>query len=158
MNILLRKMTPDDLPDVIELLSKWNMAPIEPSPVNPDPERDSINIENSFVAVDESRIIGVSSYFLLSEDTAETASLAVDPEYKGKGIGYKLQKARIKEMKERGIKKVRTETDRPETIDWYIRKFGYKIIGKNKKKHHFSLENVEYWTVMELDIGNADKQ
>ena len=55
-------------------------------------------------------------------------------------------------MKKQGFKKIHTETDRPEIIDWYVKKFGYKVVGKNKKKHSFSLEDVDYWTVLELDL------
>ncbi|MBI3223125.1 MAG: hypothetical protein HYZ46_08735 [Nitrosomonadales bacterium] len=55
-------------------------------------------------------------------------------------------------MKQHGISKVRTETDRPETIDWYIKKFGYRIVGTHRKKHDFSLPDVDFWTVLELDL------
>lgn len=76
----------------------------------------------------------------------------MDPAYKGKGIGYRLQMARIEEMKSRGFQTLRTETDRPETIHWYIEKFGYRKVGVNPKKHEFSLPEVDYWTVLELDL------
>jgi len=152
MDIVVRKMRHEDMDAVLRILASWNMAPIAPSADNPDPERSMINVENSFVAVAGSRIVGVCSYIVHSEELAETASLAVDPEYKGKGIGYRLQLARLEELRSRGIKKVRTETDRPETIDWYITKFNYKKVGRNRKKHAFSLEDVEYWTVLELDL------
>ena len=120
MDIVIRKMCPEDVDAVITILESWNMAPIPPSADNPDPERSSINVQNSFVAVSGSQIVGVCSYIEHSEELAETASLAVDPEYRGEGIGYRLQVARLEEMRRKGIKKVRTETDRPETIDWYI--------------------------------------
>ena len=156
MEITIRKMAYDDSSRVIEILSTWNMAPVKVSPENSDPERSTIYVENSFVALDGCRIVGVSSYILLSEEVAETASLAVAQQYKGKGIGYRLQRKRLQEMKEKGIKWVRTEADRPDTIKWYMTKFGYKIIGRNKKKHTFSLSNVDHWTVMELDLQNYD--
>ncbi len=152
MDISVRKMRPEDKDAVMEILGKWNMAPRPPSEENPNPERTSINVQNSFVATDGNRVVGVCSHIVLSDELAETASLAVDPEYKGKGIGYKLQLARLEELKKQGFKKIHTETDRPEIIDWYVKKFGYKVVGKNKKKHSFSLEDVDYWTVLELDL------
>jgi len=152
MDIIIRKMVLEDMEAVIGVLSRWNMAPVKPSPDNPEPERSSVNVENSFVAVEGSRVVGVSSYIVHSPEFAETASFAVDPGYTGKGIGYRLHAARLKEMREKGIKRVRTETDRPETIRWYVEKFGYKVTGKNKKKHSFSLPDVDYWTVLELDL------
>jgi N-acetylglutamate synthase-like GNAT family acetyltransferase len=156
LELTIRKMRLEDMAGVSELLSKWNMAPVDPTPDNPDPERSSINIEHSFVALDGNKIVGVGSYIILSPVTAETASLAVDPDYQSKGIGYKLQKLRLREMKQRGIMKVRTETDRPETIDWYVRKFGYKVVGINPKKHAFSLPGVDSWTVLELDLDKYE--
>lgn len=154
MEITIKKMGPDDLNEVLAVLEKWNMAPLQPTPEIPDPERSSIHIENSFVATDGGKVVGVASYILLSQVSAETASLAVDPAYNGRGIGYMLQMARLREMKARGINRVQTETDRPQTIRWYVEKFGYRIVGTNRKKHAFSLPNVDFWTVLELDLEN----
>jgi GNAT superfamily N-acetyltransferase len=127
-----------DLSAAIELLEAWNMTPRSPSKSEPDPERSSLILENSFVAV-------------------RAGEIAVDPSCLGQGVGYKLQQARLKEMRARGVRKVRTETDRPETIRWYVSRFGYRIVGTNPKKHafslpNFSLPNVDVWTVLELDL------
>jgi len=152
MNITIRKMITGDISKALAILSQWNMAPIMPSRENPDPERSSLNIDNSFVALDGDRLIGVCSYIVHSEELAETASLAVDPAHKGRGVGSMLQQARLDEMRQRGIKKVRTETDRSENVEWYIKKFHYRKIGKNRKKHPFSLPTIDFWTVLELDL------
>jgi predicted N-acetyltransferase YhbS len=150
--IVIRKMRADDKAGAMAVLSKWNMVPISASAENPDPERSSIDVENSFVAVHGERIVGIASYIMLSDTAAETASLAVDPYCKGDGLGYMLQAARLSEMHRRGVRLVRTETDRPETIKWYKAKFGYREMGRNKKKHDFSLFEVKEWTVLELDL------
>ena len=142
----------DDYSSAIRILAKWNMAPIEPSDEIPDPERSRLDIDKSFVAVDGTKIVGVCSYILHSPELAETASLAIDPEYGGHGVGLQLQRARIAEMKQLGVRKVRTETDRQKTVNWYIRKCGYRRVGTNPKKHSFSLEDVDEWTVLELDL------
>jgi len=55
-------------------------------------------------------------------------------------------------MKSRGIRQVLTETDRPEVVQWYVRKFGYRIAGTRRKKHAFSLPGVDHWTVLELSL------
>ena len=158
MGISIRRMMESDTEAVVALLSRWNMAPVAPSAKTPDPERSSIHVENSFVALDGDKIVGVGSYIMLSQEFAETASLAVDPDYKGRGIGHKLQMARLREMKERGIKRVRTEADRPETINWYLREFGYKKVGTNKKKHAFSRTDIDFWTVLEMDLESFWKE
>ncbi len=158
MSIRIRKMAQEDLLAAIEILSKWNMAPMEPSPEIPFPERSSINVENSFVAVDQEKIVGMSSYIVHSSDLAETASLAVDPAYKGKGVGYKLQVARLNEMKSKGIATLRTETSRPETIKWYLKKFDYKIVGKVKKRHSIGPRDIDFKTILELNLQNYENR
>lgn len=150
--IRIRKMLEGDVPACMAILSQWNMAPSAPTGDNPDPERSGIDVTNGFVAEVEGRIVGTCSYIIHSPELAETASLAVDPSFKGGGVGYLLQKARLDEMRDRGIRKVRTETDRPETIRWYVEKFGYSIVGTNPKKHAFSLPSVDCWTVLELNL------
>jgi len=153
MPVTLRKMLPADLAEVLSVLARWNMAPVEATADVPDPERSRVEVANTFVAVDGPRIVGVGSYLMLSEGEAETASLAVHPDYLGAGVGYRLQKARLLEMRQRGVRRVRTEADRPQTIKWYINKFCYRVVGRNRKKHAFSLGGVDYWTVLELDLG-----
>jgi len=146
---LIRKMKHSDLASAIRLLATYNMAP---QPGRPDAERSEINVNNSYVAEDGQRIVGVASYIVHSGHLAETASLAVHADYHGKGIGVLLQQARLDEMRGLGIRKVRTEADRPETIRWYIEKFGYRKVGTNPKKHHFGLADVDEWTVLELEL------
>lgn len=150
MTCRIRKMTPQDLPEVMDLLARWSMAP---TPGVANAERSGIEIAHAFVAENEDGcLVGVGSYLLLDEDTAETASLAVAPQVQGTGVGAMLQEARLQEMLARGIRRVRTETDRPETIAWYQRKFGYRVVGSNPKKHAFSLPDIDTWTVLELDL------
>ncbi len=150
MSFQIRKMVPEDLPQAMELLDRWSMAP---TPDIANAERSGIEIDHAFGAEDDhGRLVGVSSYLILSDEVAETASLAVSTEVRGAGVGARLQVARLEEMLARGIRWVRTETDRPETISWYQRKFGYRIIGSNPKKHAFSLPDVDTWTVLELDM------
>lgn len=153
--VRIRKMRAEDLPACMAILAQWNMAPRAPSADTPDPERSGIEIANGFVAEADGRIVGTCSYIVHSPELAETASLAVDPGYQGGGVGYRLQQARLDEMRERGIGTVRTETDRPDTIRWYVERFGYRIVGTSPKKHTFSLAEVDHWTVLELDLARA---
>lgn len=151
-SVTLRKMVAGDRPAVLDLLGRWNIAPVAPSAEVPDPERRGINLAGTFVAELGERIVGVASYLPIDEATAETASLAVDPDCLGCGIGYRLQEARLDEMRRLGIRRVRTEADRPETIHWYVDKFGYRVVGTVKKRHPFSRLDRDAWTVLELDL------
>lgn len=148
-DVEIRKMRPDDVAGARRVLEEWDMAPRDDLP---DAERSEIRVDTSFVAESDGRVVGTASYIVHSPELAETASLAVDPDYRGRGIGHRLQVARLEEMAERGIRTVRTETDRPRTIRWYREKFGYEKVGTNPKKHDFSLPDVEVWTVLELDL------
>ena len=147
----IRKMRDDDVEPAMEILGEWDMAP---KTDDKDAERSTIRVDNSFVAeeVETDTVVGTASFIVHSETLGETASLAVDPEYRGEGIGYRLQVARLEEMRSRGIETVRTETGRPETIEWYVENFGYERVGTNPKKHDFSLPDVDEWTVLELDL------
>jgi len=151
-NPVISKMQQQHTEAVMQLLGKWNMAPVKSSKDIPDPERDKLNTENTFIAILDGELVGVASYILLDDSHAETASLAVDPEYLGCGIGYQLHMARLDEMRGKGIKHIRTETDRPEVIHWYINKFGYRITGKNPKKHAFGHSGYDHWTILEIDL------
>jgi GNAT superfamily N-acetyltransferase len=150
--VTLRKLVGDDLPRVVEILSYWNMAPVAPTPAVPVPETTGLEPDLTTIALAQRKIVGVASYILLKNKWAETTSLAVDPDWRGHGIGERLQVARLKEMKIIGIENVKTECDRPEVIDWYIRKFGYRVAGKSPKKHDFCRHDVSHWTVLNLDL------
>lgn len=151
----LRKMRPADTEPVLALLGRWNMAPIQASSAIPSPERDRLETENTLVAELDGRLVGVASYLLRGDHVAETASLAVDPEYLGCGIGFQLQTARLEALRAKGIKRIHTESDRPEVIHWYVSKFGYRVVGRNPKKHAFGRLDCDYWTVLELDLGEG---
>lgn len=148
-DLVIRPMRPRDVEEATAILAAWNMAP---EPDRPHPERTELIVENSFVATEGDRVIGVASFLRLSDEVAETASLAVHPDYRGRGVGTRLQRARLQEMRRRGFEKVRTETDRPETIRWYVGKFGYRVLGTSPKKHEFSLRDIDEWTVLELNL------
>ncbi len=150
--VLVRKMQSADTAAAIALLAQWGMAPVAASSATPHPERDRLELDNTFVALLQDRLIGVASWLPIDATRAETASLAVDKEYIGCGVGQKLQEARIAEMRSKGIATVHTEADRPEVIRWYMDKFGYRIVGTNPKKHAFGSAEHSYWTVLELSL------
>lgn len=148
-DVAIRQMRPDDVEPAMAILDEWDMAP---ETGRADAERGELRVDNSVVADHDGTVVGVASYIVHGEGVAETASLAVTEAYRGEGIGYRLQTARLEEMRSRGIETVRTETDRPETIEWYVEQFGYERVGTTPKKHDFSLSDVDEWTVLELDL------
>jgi len=150
--VVVRKMRPEDVPGALRVLAQWNMAPRVPSAEVPNSERTSMDNGNAFVAEAGGRIVGTCSYFLIGDGWAETATLAVEPEPRFAGVGVLLQQARLDEMRGRGVRRVRTETDRPATVRWYVRRFGYRTVGTIPKKDASGLPDVDHWTVLELDL------
>ncbi len=148
----IRPMLPSDRDEVMRLLAQWNLAPRAATAEAPDSEWTAIALENSFVAVDSGRVIGVCSFVARSDELVETMGLAVDPSYRGRGVGALLQSRRLEEMRRRGFRKVRTEADRPEIVEWYKRKFGYVESGTVAKKHSFGRRDIDRWTVLMLDL------
>ena len=55
-------------------------------------------------------------------------------------------------MLESGCTRVVTNADRPGTIAWYQRKFGYKAVGNLAKLHEFGDPNIDHWTTLEADL------
>lgn len=153
----IRKMKEEDCASAEGLLAQWNMAPVQAVDGQPvDPGCAALPLENSFVAEDEGRIVGVASFVVHPGGEAETAFLAVDRAWRGRGVGEALQHARLKEMKTRGIRRVRTEADRPETIAWYLKKFPYRQAGTKKKMTPYSLSDVNEWTVLVMDLKDYE--
>lgn len=154
MTITIRKMQPSDSAQVMKLLAHWNVAPVAPSRDIPDPERTEIIIDNTHVALEGGRIVGVCSFIQHSPTLAEGASLGVDPAYHGRRIGEKLLSAGRRKMYLRGIRTVRSESDRPATIRWLVERMGYRIVGTAPKRHAFGSPEVGQWTVLELDLDS----
>lgn len=152
MAITIREMRQSDYEQVILLLAHWNIAPVSPSSEIPHPERSQLIVENTLVAVDGERIVGVRSFIQHSPILGEGASLALDPAYRNQGIGMQLVRAGHRIMRARGIRTIRSEADRPETIRWLVEHVGYHIIGTVPKRHAFGLTEVDHWTVLELDL------
>ena len=152
MDILIRPMRPADLDQVMQLLSRWNIAPLSPSREIPHPERTNIIVDNTIVAEDAGRIVGVRSFIQHTAAEAEGASLAVAPAYHKHGIGRALVLAGWRTMWERGIRKIRAETDRPEVVKWLTRNFGHRVVGTIAKRHPFGNPDVDRWTVLELEL------
>lgn len=153
MSIEIRKMQAADTEQVMILLAHWNIAPVSPSREVPHPERSEIIVDNTYVATDGGRIVGVCSFYQHSLTVGEAASLGVDPAYHRRGVGDQLGMAMRRAMYARGIRTVRSESDRPETIKWLVGR-GHRIVGTVPKRHVFGAPEVSEWTVLEFDLGS----
>ena len=135
-----------DKPAILEVLKFFNMHHI------PSAEMEELDFNCFFVAKIKDHIVGVCGYKILSETKGKTTLLAVLPHYSGLGIGKELQRLRMEKMHMAGVQQLTTNADRPETILWYKKHFGYHQIGTCEKLCSFGLDNVDHWTTMETDL------
>ncbi|MSO40856.1 MAG: GNAT family N-acetyltransferase [Solirubrobacterales bacterium] len=118
----------------------------------PSPEMGELDPDRFVVARIGGEIVGAAGYAIPEPGCGKTTLLAVHPEHGGLGIGAKLQERRLEAMHEHGARTVTTNADRPETIEWYKRRFGYREVGSVEKLHEFGDPEVERWTTLELDL------
>jgi 3-keto-5-aminohexanoate cleavage enzyme len=140
---------PADREAMLAVLATANMHHV------PSPEMDDFDVGHWFVAESGGRIVGVAGYRLLRDErgpAGKTTLLAVYPEERAKGIGRALQDLRMELMRDAGATRVVTNADRPETIEWYRRHFGYRVVGEVRKLHEFGLPDVDRWTTLEAPL------
>ena len=150
MDVVIEKTVPEDLPAIMELLKLANMHYIG------SPEMPALTYENYFVARLAGEVVGFCGYKILSPVQAKTELMVVHPDYRGRGIGYKLQVRRMEDMLARGVSTLITNTDLPETIEWYKRHFGYRMVGSLKKIHEFGNPDINQWTTLQVDLVEWD--
>jgi N-acetylglutamate synthase-like GNAT family acetyltransferase len=140
---------PADREEMLRVLETVNMHHV------PSPEMDDFDVGQWYVAESGGRVVGVAGFRLLGPPEApvgKTTLLAVDPAQRENGIGRALQELRMEEMRRAGATRVITNADRPETIAWYQRHFGYRKVGEVQKLHEFGLPDVDHWTTLEADL------
>jgi ribosomal-protein-alanine N-acetyltransferase len=140
---------PADRKEMLRVLETANMHRV------PSPEMDDFDIGHWFVAELDGQVVGVSGYRLLDRNgelVGKTTLLAVDPAARKHGIGRALQELRMERMRDAGARRVITNADRPETIAWYERHFGYRKVGEVPKLHEFGLRDVDRWTTLEAPL------
>ena len=121
----------------------------------PSPEMHDLDRGEWHVAESDGRIVGVCGFDLLQNGSGlvgKTTLMAVHPEARGAGVGIALQSLRMGLMRDAGATKVVTNADRPETIDWYARHFGYRRVGEVAKLHEFGHPEVDHWTTLEAPL------
>jgi 3-keto-5-aminohexanoate cleavage enzyme len=140
----------DDVPAILKVLENYNMHHV------PSPEMPDLDYRFFYVALVDEKVVGACGYKLLSPETGKTTLLGVEPAYSRLGIGMTLQAKRMAAMKSLGCEKLITNADRPETIRWYQKHFGYRPVGTIQKEHSFGLDEVDHWTTLETDLRAFD--
>jgi amino-acid N-acetyltransferase len=126
-DVMIRKATIQDVKAIHKLLQLYGLRGVllaRPLSELYDHVRDF------FVYVDhgENRVVGCCALQFCWEDLAEIRSLAVQPEYKGRGIGHALVKTVISEAESFKTRKIFTLTYEPA----FFKNFGFKEIDRAK--------------------------
>ncbi len=146
ITVAYRAARESDMPGILDVLRTVNMHHI------PSAEMPDFDLELCLVAEIDGKIVGLSGYKILSADVGKTTLLAVNPEHRSLGLGHKLQTWRMNELLKRDIRYLITNADRPETIAWYEKHFGYRKIGRLEKEHEFGRPDIDHWTTLKTDL------
>ena len=136
-----------DMPAMLGLLQTANMHRI------PSEEMPELDWRTCFVARSGNRLVGLAGYKILSPAEGKTTLMVVHPDCRGRGTGLLLQAERLRAMARQGVQSVITNADRPETIAWYKKHFGYVEIGRLKKVHEFGDPGIPEWTTLRMDLS-----
>ncbi len=143
-------VVPADREQMLAVLATANMHHI------PSAEMHDFDVGTWHVAELAGRLVGVCGFDLLQpngEVVGKTTLLAVHPDARGMGIGRALQELRMGLIRDAGATKVITNADRPETIHWYERHFGYRKVGEVPKLHEFGDPREGRWTTLEARLA-----
>jgi 3-keto-5-aminohexanoate cleavage enzyme len=146
MNYTIEPANPSDRDGILKVMSHFGMHHV------PSVEMDELDLSCFFVARMRGNIVGAAGYKLLAPGQGKTTLLGVLPECSGMGIGKDLQHKRMEVMHKKGVKTLTTNADRPDTILWYKKHYGYRQVGTLKKLCPFGLENVDHWTTLQTDL------
>ncbi len=133
----LRPFNDNDLKDI----SKIENASFSVGPYSLIMLKSMIYSNSSFTIVVEenNKIIGYGTAAKLNKDSMDIESIAILPEYHGKGYGSKLIEAIENEIKKRGYKKLVLEVrEKNENAKNFYLNHGYKII--NPLENYYLLE------------------
>jgi uncharacterized protein (DUF849 family)/N-acetylglutamate synthase-like GNAT family acetyltransferase len=146
MTYIIEPAGPGDRDGILAVMRHFNMHHV------PSVEMGELDLTRFFVARMQGRVVGAAGYKVLSPTEGKTTLLGVLPELNGMGIGKALQHRRMEELYKAGVETLTTNADRPETILWYKKHFGYRTVGTLKKLCSFGLDEVDHWTTLRTDL------
>lgn len=89
------------------------------------------SLRDFYVCEIDGRVVGTSALNICWEDLAELRSLAVHPDYNGRGVGRDLVLACLDEARQLGIRKVFALTYK----QVFFEKLGFAVIEKSQLPH-----------------------
>jgi ribosomal-protein-alanine N-acetyltransferase len=152
MNLIIRKMTVDDIPAVVDLDQKSFSLPW--------PER-SFRFEltdnpasRCWVTELDGKVVGMIVVWLIV-DEAHVATLATHPDYRRRGIGRRLLAHALRHIMEDGARSSFLEVRESNlAAQEMYREFGYEVTGRRRRYYR---DNDEDAILMSLDSLNAER-
>ncbi len=119
--MIIRRATTDDGIQIHALISQFaNQELMLPRPLLSIYE----NIRDFYVAEVDGRIAGCSGLHFTWSDMAEVRSLAVHPDFGGRGVGRALVEANVQEAREHGLVQVYAFT----YVKDFFEKMGFRVV------------------------------
>ncbi len=153
--------TEADFADIVEVLRHYHFSllPVEQAAIIDEHESDTFKVynevshfdfEHAYVARVNGVIAGCAHWRLNSPTEAKTTLISVDPQFRGRGIGFKLQEARMRAAFDAGAKKLVTFCDTEKSTNWYTKHFGCVAEGEepdNHRLHYFNVGGEIIWGI-----------
>lgn len=117
------------------------------------PEMLEFPLADCFVAEIGNELVGVGGYRIFKDipEVGKTTLLAVARNWRNSNAAVALQRTRIEFMFDHGVKRIYTNCDNQRVINWYCRKFGYRLTGKViPKAESFGDDSIPAWTNLVL--------
>lgn len=117
------------------------------------PEMPEFPISDCFVAEIGGELVGVGGYRIFKNipEIGKTTLLAVARNWRNSNAAVALQRSRVEFMFDQGVKRIYTNCDNQRVINWYCRKFGYRLTGKViPKEESFGDDSIPAWTNLVL--------
>ncbi len=128
MNIVIRKADIGQADEIRKMVNNYaSKNKMLPRSLNEIYE----NIRDYHVAIDGEKVVGSGALHVFWEDLAELRSLAVHPDYQGRGLGRKLVGHVLSEAPDLGISRVFILT----AIPGYFKKAGFEFIDRCELPH-----------------------
>lgn len=130
MDIIVRKMTKDDIEGILEIENlcfpmPWSKGAIEAELKNQLSYYVVVEVENKIAAY-------AGTWFILDE--AHITNVAVHPDYRGKKFGNMVMEALFEESKRRSVVSMTLEVRKSNQIAQNLyKKYGFKLSGIRKE-------------------------
>lgn len=150
MNVLIRKMTAEDVP-VVAQLDRMSFSLPWPEP-SFQYEVTENRVARCFVAEAEQRIVGMIVSWLIV-DEMHIATIAVHPDFRRRGIGARILTEALQDARAAGARRAFLEVRAGnEAAQAMYRNFGFAVMGRRLRYYK---DNGEDAIVMSLDSLEA---